>query len=345
MAVAILATSAFTNASWAQDLSIPDDLVARIKTYSAENPREDGTDAPDWRYKLPAGVTTEQVTWYSDDAACYAKMFYPPNFDPSGSYPGVVLGHGTNAITIAMEKYGAVFAEYGIVAMAIDYRTYGFSEGTVILTEPDTTTDDQRITEKEARIEIKRTRLLTKRQFEDYRNAISYLQGEPGVDPERIGVWGSSLSGGTAVAVANNDARVKAVVAQVPAPSTPRPIGPPRPSRTPEDDILRARTGQGGERMRGFSIRTHTDLENEGYVNVGNLPKTTAILFLPAENDELIRLSFVTGAAETYKARGNPVACVTIPYITHFQAYGGPPFEATSTLAARWFAHYLQADS
>jgi hypothetical protein len=33
------------------------------------------------------------------------------------------------------------------------------------------------------------------KMVEDYRDAISYLQGEPGVDPDRIGVWGGELCG------------------------------------------------------------------------------------------------------------------------------------------------------
>lgn len=333
----------------AQDLTISDDLKARIETYAAETPREGGTQPEDWRYTLPEGVTTDQVTWYSDDVACYAKMFYPKNFDPSKSYPGVVLGHGTNGISIAAEEhYAAVFAEHGIVAMAIDYRTYGFSNGSVILQEEDTTTDDQRITEKIASIIVKRTRLLTPKQAEDYRNAISYLQGEPGVDPERIGLWGSSLSGGTVVTVANMDARVKAIVAQVAGGGAPRARRPPRPfsDAVLEDAIQRARTGQGTEYDAGFSLRTKVDSETRQagreLRNVGLIPKTTALLFLPAENDELIPLRYTQSGADYYKERGNPTALVAIPYITHFQAYAGAPFEATSTLAARWFTHHLK---
>ncbi len=50
----------------------------------------------------------------------------------------------------------------------------------------------------------------------DIRNAITFLQGEPGVDPERIGVWGTGVSGAHVVALAATDARVKAGVAVTP---------------------------------------------------------------------------------------------------------------------------------
>jgi fermentation-respiration switch protein FrsA (DUF1100 family) len=50
----------------------------------------------------------------------------------------------------------------------------------------------------------------------DYRHAITYVTGRDEVDPDRVGVWGSSLSGGHALSVAAVDRRVRAVVAQVP---------------------------------------------------------------------------------------------------------------------------------
>ena len=53
-------------------------------------------------------------------------------------------------------------------------------------------------------------------QVRDYRHAITYLHTVPEVDPERIGVWGSSYSGGHVLVVAAIDRRVKAVVSQVP---------------------------------------------------------------------------------------------------------------------------------
>jgi hypothetical protein len=53
-------------------------------------------------------------------------------------------------------------------------------------------------------------------QAEDYRNGVSFLQRTQGVDPEHIGIWGSSNSGGTVIHAAAVDRRIKAVVAQVP---------------------------------------------------------------------------------------------------------------------------------
>jgi uncharacterized protein len=74
-----------------------------------------------------------------------------------------------------------------------DYRHYGGSGG-----EP-------------------RELLIPALQHEDYKNAITWLGRHPLVDAGRIGVWGTSFSGGHVLHLAAVDRRIKAVVAQVPA--------------------------------------------------------------------------------------------------------------------------------
>ena len=55
------------------------------------------------------------------------------------------------------------------------------------------------------------------RQRRDYRGAIAAARRLPGVDPERIVLWGVSYSGGHVVRVAAEDGRIAAVVAVTPA--------------------------------------------------------------------------------------------------------------------------------
>ena len=52
-------------------------------------------------------------------------------------------------------------------------------------------------------------------QIDDIRNAISFFEAQPQVDPERIGLWGTSFGGANAPYAAAVDSRVKAVVGQV----------------------------------------------------------------------------------------------------------------------------------
>jgi hypothetical protein len=304
------------------------------------------------QFDLPPGVTARVVTFYSEGVACYGRIFFPANFDAAGKTPGIVLAHGWTGTAAsrdhALERYAARFAGRGLVAMAIDYRGWGKSGGYVRLAEPIRSDDRMRKTEMTAAVEIKRTRLIPDDQIEDIRNAISYLQGEPGVDPERIGQWGSSYSGGHVITVAGADARVKVGVAQVPAiagKNVPEAATAPR-GRMLEDAIRRAREGQGAEMETGFSIRLQVDTETmqasseyRPYHSVDDVPASVPILFIVAEKDELINNQEAAYAASEALAGESEV--IEIPEITHFDIYYGAAFEQSSTAAAEWFAKHL----
>ncbi len=91
----------------------------------------------------------------------------------------------------------AAFAERfqaaGFVVLVFDYRHLGSSDG-----------DD-------------RGRIVPQEQHDDLRAAIGFVASLPDVDLARIGVWGTSYSGGHAMFVGMIDPRVKAIVAQAPA--------------------------------------------------------------------------------------------------------------------------------
>lgn len=142
------------------------------QTTDPDQKREGGTQARDWDYQLPDGVRTRQVTFYVDGGtALYGKLFLPKGFTASGKLPAVVVGHGINALSIGIEKFAARFAERGLVAMAIDYQSYGFSgsgSDDLRLLEDDTTSDLHAVTEKEARILLKRTNLNNVHEVADF---------------------------------------------------------------------------------------------------------------------------------------------------------------------------------
>jgi uncharacterized protein len=321
---------------------------AELQKQSADSEmkRERGTQPQDWLFTLPEGVKSRQITFYSDGTPCYGRIFFPKGFNARGKWPAVVVGHGINAQAVGIEKYATRFAERGLVAMAIDYRTYGYSGGDVLLLEPDTTTDERAVWEKEARVQIKRTNLNNFREAEDFRAAISYIQTEPGVDPDRIGVWGSSNGASVVLMVAALDSRAKAVVAQVggagglgasgPVAITPQML---------EDGVKRARTGQGAEVDGGFSFRSKIDMwssqvnrEFRPAALLDHVPETTKILWIPAEKDELIPPRGVNAASKAFKGTSR---VIEVPYLTHFQIYSFAGFEVSSNLAAGWFLKYL----
>ena len=107
--------------------------------------------------------------------------------------PGIVMAHGYNCIKeLYLDKYAEVFANIGLAVLAFDNRNFGDSDG-----EP-------------------RQELDPWQQVRDYRHAITFMQTQSFVDPTRIGIWGTSYSGGHVLVVAALDKRVKCVVSQVP---------------------------------------------------------------------------------------------------------------------------------
>jgi dienelactone hydrolase len=313
-----------------------------------------GLGPTDYAYTMPEGVTTKEVVYYSDGVACYAKIFYPKGFDASKKTGAVVLGQGWAGSHVSIEKYAATFAKHGLVAMAIDYRGWGNSEGKARVISPVNLDGGMEKDEnrheivKNATVWIKRTELNAKDQQEDYRNAISFIQGEPGVDPDKIGVWGSSYAGGNSLAVAGQDARVKVIAVQIPG------IGGDPTGLKPQtysgailaDAIKRARTGQGAEMWTGYSRSLLIDSqmleanrENntlQWAKNIGERP----FMVIVAQYDELIN-NDAAGKAAIDMAKG-PKEYIVVPDITHFEMYSGKPFEISSEAAARWFTTYLK---
>jgi dienelactone hydrolase len=325
-----------------------------VAVAAQENKIKSGLTAEDWAYKMAEGVTAKEVTYYSDGVGCYGKIFYPKGFSASGKAPGVVLGQGWAGTHFSIEKYGARFAERGLVALVIDYRGWGSSDPFISQAQPTVTTadpsqalDGKRFIKTKMDVVLTRTRLLPLKMVDDYRNAISYLQGEPGVDPDRIGVWGSSFAGGHSIMTAALDARVKAVAVQVPAiagkSSQPGPAS--IRGTQLEDAIKRARTGQGGEYETGFSFRRMVDLETQQSVAeyrpfhhlkaIGERP----VLFIVAEKEQLMNNRDHAYAA--MEVLTGPKKLISVPGITHFEMYINEAFEISSNAAANWFREYL----
>lgn len=107
--------------------------------------------------------------------------------------PGVVMGPGFASVRqMNLPDYAGVLAAAGLAVLAVDYRYLGESQG-----EP-------------------RQQVRPAEQREDLRNALSWLADAPGVDQDRLGLWGTSFAGGLVLQVAALDRRVRAVVSQVP---------------------------------------------------------------------------------------------------------------------------------
>ncbi|MFN8661919.1 MAG: alpha/beta fold hydrolase [Thermomicrobiales bacterium] len=130
------------------------------------------------------------MTFDSHGATCSADLYRPDG--RSEPIPCLVMGHGFSGTKGLLRVYAEPFAAAGLAVLAIDYRHFGVSAG-----EPRQIVD-------------------VRKQREDYHAAVRFARSLSGVDPERIAIWGTSLSGGHVNAVAAEDPRIAAVVAQVP---------------------------------------------------------------------------------------------------------------------------------
>jgi dienelactone hydrolase len=343
----------YTGPRHISDAIITENAAGLADQSSSEKWKRAATLPEDWNYRLAPGVATKQVSFYVDGGTrLQGKVFYPKDFDPKASYPGIVVGHGINALAIGIEKYAAKFAERGLVAMAFDYQSYGFSDSgadELFLLVPDTTTDASPVTVSKAPVRIKRTNLNNVEEVKAFRAAVSFMQGEPGVDPDRIGSWASSNGGAVTSALVGTDGRVKAAVIHVMGTNPTQLRAYDITGNALEDAITRVRTGQGAETEAGFSFQTNVDLwyrsrsrDIQAGAVLERVRPTTAVLFLPAERDELIggNRSALAGSAFLTE-NGSPSQVTTFPGLTHFQPYAGVGFEVGSNLSADWFAEFL----
>lgn len=121
-----------------------------------------------------------------------AAYLYRPR-DTGANTACVVMAHGFSATRDdALPGYAEAFCDAGYVVVLFDYRHFGASTG-----EP-------------------RQLLDIAEQREDYHTVVAWARHLDGVDPDRIVLWGSSFSGGHVLAVAAQDPRIVAVIAQAP---------------------------------------------------------------------------------------------------------------------------------
>jgi hypothetical protein len=136
-------------------------------------------------------VQRTDVEFDADGEVKLRGWLYVP--DGQGRRPAITMAHGYAGVKEhGIEPFARAFAEAGFVVLLHDHRGFGASEG------------------------LPRQDVDPWRQIADWRHAISYLESLDAVDPQRIGLWGTSYAGGHAIVLGATDRRLKCVVAQVP---------------------------------------------------------------------------------------------------------------------------------
>ncbi len=133
----------------------------------------------------------KEVSFYSDYLKLSAYLYLPGDYREGEKRPGIVCIHGYSGMKhVYLLPVPERLAEKGYVALAIDHRGFGKSEGIKARNQP-------------------------MEQVRDIRHAMTFMQQQPQVDPERIGLYGTSFGGATVTYTAAVDQRAKCVVSTV----------------------------------------------------------------------------------------------------------------------------------
>jgi fermentation-respiration switch protein FrsA (DUF1100 family) len=294
----------------------------------------------------------QDIMFMSCGLRCSGWLYLPDTLASEDKVPAIVMAHGYSAVKeMYLSNYAERFADAGFITLVFDYRYFGDSKG-----EP-------------------RGQLFPLEQQEDYRNAITWISDHPHVDPQRIGIWGTSYSGGLVLYVGIFDKRVKAIVAQAPSAmnwETRRGIDPERFDKVGElliqDRINRYRTGTinyinvvapEGEpcvlsqpESYAFLMEaskhapnwrnqiTFESLEKQREfdpISLIHLIAPTPLLIIAAEHDTLIPLDAPVSA---YQRALEPKSLKILP-CSHFDVYTEPWIGEAARAAVDWLKSQL----
>ncbi len=134
-------------------------------------------------------MRTVDSDFTSKGTRCAGTLYLPEAEKP----PVVVMAHGLGAErSFRLPAYAERFVSKGMAVYLFDYRNFGDSDG-----EP-------------------RNLVSPRRHVADWGAAIEHVRGLGEVDAGRMGLWGTSFSGGHVLVAAAKFAPVSAVVSQVP---------------------------------------------------------------------------------------------------------------------------------
>jgi len=292
----------------------------------------------------------KDIAFSSKGLRCSGWLYVPDDLKKGARAPAIVMANGfTGVKEQILPDYAALFADAGFVTLAFDYRHFGESEG-----EP-------------------RSQVFPLEMAEDVRNAITWVSDQPQVNSQRIGIWGASYGGALVLHVAKYDRRVKAVVSEVPAASSPEQRRAVNPQAWDdmtrlllEDRIARYKTGvvnyrkvvapegepcvvPGREPYEEYMGNRQPNWRNQ--VTLESLEKMrefdpasmiqmispTALLFIVAEKD----CFFPPDSVKAIYGRAMEPKAMSVLPVKHFEMYTEPWLTKSATMAIDWFKRYL----
>jgi fermentation-respiration switch protein FrsA (DUF1100 family) len=156
-----------------------------------EQPLEKAKKPPQEKDTLLLTGSKMDVSFDVKGTPVKAWLYLPE--DLSAPVPCIIMAHGLGGTkTLGLEHYALRFQKAEFAVLVFDYRNLGESGG-----KP-------------------RQLVWIPYQQEDYAAAVQYVRNLEEIDPARIALWGTSLSGGHVIVTAARDSKIACVSAQVP---------------------------------------------------------------------------------------------------------------------------------
>jgi fermentation-respiration switch protein FrsA (DUF1100 family) len=299
---------------------------------------------------MRGAMIRKSVAFYSEGTRLVGDVFFPADLAPGRPRAGIVLCHGYTGIKdLYLPDNAERLTRAGYVAMTFDYKGWGDSAGP-------------------------RSRLAPYSRVADVQAALTFLGTLPEVDPERLGLYGTSYGGATVVWVGAVDRRVKCVVSVVGIGNGARWM---RNVRRPDEwhDLLeRARRDRVRRALEGESEqvnreeillpdRQSAELAAAARRNhpaaVSRIPleyvddtlefnpewvvdkiAPRPVLFITTDNDRLVPPE---ESAILYARAGEPKRLVVLKGYGHYEVYAEPAFSEVMAATLAWYQEHLPA--
>jgi uncharacterized protein len=295
-------------------------------------------------------MPSSPVNLYSEGVRLSGDLFLPDDLRPGEKRAGIVLCHGyTGVRNLYLPDNARVLNEAGYVVLTFDYKGWGDSDGP-------------------------KSRLSPYGRVIDAQSALTFLAAQPMVDPERLGLYGTSYGGATVVWTTAVDQRVKAVVSVVGVGHGKRWMrGVRRPDefadllkRSAADRVQRVMTGKSEFVDRTLILlpdRQSAELAaaarrgNPGAVSeiplefiddtlefhpewVVDKIAPRPVLFITTDDDRLVPQE---ESEALYARAGEPKKLVVLKGWGHYEVYTAEAFRQVMAATLAWYRQYLPA--